>query len=136
MACFVVPGVEAIVTTIVTKELEKKEQKEMELNLEKGANVSELQKERFSAKLKKLNYLLYGGSGLLAFEHLWHGEIEPFFPFLTAARNPLDIPEVLHEMSTVGVGMAVLVTAAWGVMTYVSSKMEKTATVSGMVKED
>ncbi|MCQ2550004.1 MAG: hypothetical protein MJ134_08185 [Lachnospiraceae bacterium] len=128
MACFVVPGVEAIVTTIVTKELEKKEQKEMELNLEKGANVSELQKERFSAKLKKLNYLLYGGSGLLAFEHLWHGEIEPFFPFLTAARNPLDIPEVLHEMSTVGVGMAVLVTAAWGVMTYVSSKMEKTAT--------
>lgn len=128
MACFVVPGVEAIVTTIVTKELEKKEQKEMELNLEKGATVSELQKERFSAKLKKLNYLLYGGSGLLAFEHLWHGEIEPFFPFLTAARNPLDIPEVLHEMSTVGVGMAVLVTAAWGVMTYVSSKMEKTAT--------
>lgn len=128
MACFVVPGVEAIVTTIVTKELEKKEQKEMELNLEKGASVSELQKERFSAKLKKLNYLLYGGSGLLAFEHLWHGEIEPFFPFLTAARNPLDIPEVLHEMSTVGVGMAVLVTAAWGVMTYVSSKMEKTAT--------
>lgn len=126
MACFVVPGVEAIVTTIVTKELEKKEQKEMELNLEKGANISELQKERFSAKLKKLNYLLYGGSGLLAFEHLWHGEIEPFFPFLTAARNPLDIPEVLHEMSTVGVGMAVLVTAAWGVMTYVSSKMEKT----------
>lgn len=128
MACFAVPGVEAIVTTIVTKELEKKEQKEMELNLEKGASVSELQKERFSAKLKKLNYLLYGGSGLLAFEHLWHGEIEPFFPFLTAARNPLDIPEVLHEMSTVGVGMAVLVTAAWGVMTYVSSKMEKTAT--------
>lgn len=128
MACFVVPGVEAIVTTIVTKELEKKEQKEMELNLEKGANVSELQKERFSAKLKKLNYLLYGGSGLLAFEHLWHGEIEPFFPFLTAARNPLDIPEVLHEMSTVGVGMAVLVTAAWGVMTYVSSRMEKIAT--------
>lgn len=126
MACFVVPGVEAIVTTIVTKELEKKEQKEMELNLEKGASVSELQKERFSAKLKKLNYLLYGGSGLLAFEHLWHGEVEPFFPFLTAARNPLDIPEVLHEMSTVGVGMAVLVTAAWGVMTYVSSKMGNT----------
>ena len=69
--------------------------------------------------------MLWGGSGLLAFEHLWHGEIQPFFPFLSAASNPADTVEMLKEMSTVGVAMAVAVTAIWGVMTIVSNAIEK-----------
>ena len=32
---------------------------------------------------------------------------------------------MLHEMSTVGVGMAVLVTVVWGAMMLVISSMEK-----------
>ena len=60
----------------------------------------------------------------MAFEHFWHGEIQPFFPFLTAASNPADTAEMLHEMSTVGVSMAVLVTLVWGIITYVSTKIE------------
>lgn len=61
----------------------------------------------------------------MAFEHLWHGEIVPFFPFLTAASDPSEMQEVLHEMATSGVGMAVLVTAVWGAMVLVSSHLEK-----------
>lgn len=119
MACFIVPATEALVTTVATKIIEKKEGSEAasEIVLEK--------KERFSAKLKRLNHLLWGGSALLAFEHLWHGEVQPFMPFLTAAKTAEGTTEMLHEMSTVGVGMAVLTTAVWGVVTFVSSKIAK-----------
>ena len=66
---------------------------------------------------------------MLAFEHLWHGEISPFFPFLTAASNPQDTAVMLHELATVGVSMTVAVTAIWGVMLLAAkikeSKIEK-----------
>ena len=77
----------------------------------------------FSEKLGWLNKLLWGGSALLAMEHLWHGEISPFPPFLTAAADAQELTVVLHEMATSGVGMAVLVTAVWGVMCVVSDKI-------------
>ena len=49
------------------------------------------------------------------FEHFWHGEVVPYFPFLTAAADPADAQQMLLEMGTVGVGMAVLVTLVWAV---------------------
>ncbi len=125
MACFVVPATEAVVTTIVTKVLEKKEQQAVLSGSEEALKAVEEGKERFSAKLKRLNYMLWGGSGLLAFEHLWHGEIQPFFPFLTKAANAADAAEMLQEMSTVGVSMAVLVTAVWGLMTWAGDKFRE-----------
>ena len=121
MACFIVPGTEAIVTTIATKIIEKKEQSTDNIEV-KYAN-----KELLSHKLKRLNNLLWGGSALLAFEHLWHGEIQPFFPFLTAASTKESAFEMLHEMSTVGVTMAVLVTAVWGITNVVMSANIKKA---------
>lgn len=124
MACFIVPVTEALITTIATKVLEKKEKKQ-EVAVEKGQLSVTNHREHFSGKLKRLNGLLWGGSGLLAFEHLWHGEIQPFFPFLTGAANPTDMAEMLHEMSTVGVSMAVAVTLVWGVITYAEAKIEK-----------
>lgn len=123
MACFLVPGAEAIVTTIATKIIEKHELKNVDASV-----TSEVTKERVSTKLKRLNHLLYGGSAVLAFEHLWHGEIQPFFPFLTAAESAESMAEVLHEMSTVGVGMAVVVTGAWAVLTAVLSAKDKKKT--------
>lgn len=122
MACFIVPAVEAVVATIAVKIIEKKEK-----NISAAVSVS---KEPFSKKLKRLNGLLWGGSVLLAFEHFWHGEIQPFFPFLTAVGNPEDMQAMLHEMATVGVSMAVLVTAVWGVMTLVMGKFSGKADVS------
>ena len=68
--------------------------------------------------------MLWGGSALLAFEHLWHGEVIPTFPFLTAVRNG-ETADMLAEMGTAGVGMAVLVTLIWGGMVVASSVMEK-----------
>ncbi len=103
MACFTVPAGEAVVTTIVKKTMEKK-------GIEKKENDGSIPMTR---KLKWLSNLLWGGSALLAFEHVWHGEVQPFFPFLTAMSNPEDTAEMLHEIATVGVSMAVLVTAIW-----------------------
>lgn len=124
MACFLVPATEAVITTIATKVIEKNEKKMDADAMKNGIKISNLNKEHFSAKLKRLNSFLWGGSALLAFEHLWHGEVQPFFPFLTAASTPADAAQMLHEMSTVGVTMAVLVTCIWGVVTYVSHKIE------------
>ena len=118
MACFLVPTTEAIVTTLFTAAIKKNEQS---IEKAQGAEANP----HFSDKLKWLNKMLWGGSALLAFEHLWHGEIVPFFPFLTAASDPSEMQEVLHEMATSGVGMAVLVTAVWGVMVFVSSHLER-----------
>ncbi len=112
MACFIVPAAEAIVTTVVTKAAEKKESK---------AEV----KTGFASKLKYLNNMLWGGSALLAFEHIWHGEVVPFFPFLTNAIDPVSRAEMLHEMATAGVSMAVIVTAVWAVGAAVASAIEK-----------
>ena len=60
----------------------------------------------------------------MAFEHIWHGEITPSFPFLTAVSNG-ETGEMLAEMGTAGVAMAVLVTGVWVGMVAVTSAMEK-----------
>ena len=121
MACFLVPTAEAIVTTAVQKVIKKKEQKS-------GVNNADVHSEAkipFSHKLKWLNNMLWGGSALLAFEHLWHGEIIPYFPFLTAAANPADAAEMLREMATTGVAMAALVTVVWAGMVVASNAILK-----------
>ena len=134
MACFLVPAAEAVVSTIATKVMQKKEksaakQAETVSVQVDDETVETAERLPFSHKMKWLNHLLWGGSGLLAFKHLWHGEITPWFPFLTAAENPDDLREMFTEMSTVGVTMAVLVTAVWGGMVAISSIMEKKAII-------
>ncbi len=128
MACFLVPAAEAVVTTVAAKVMKSKEvnPETVQVQLD-GVEFVEAEKIPFSRKLGWLNKLLWGGSGLLAFEHVWHGEVAPWFPFLTAASNPADAAKMLHEMSTVGVTMAVLVTAVWAGMLVVSSVIEKKA---------
>ncbi|MBR3267244.1 MAG: hypothetical protein IKI58_00715 [Oscillospiraceae bacterium] len=114
MACFIVPTTEAIVTTVAKKVVQTRETGKTEADLIP-----------FSQKLGWLNKMLWGGSALLAFEHLWHGEIQPFYPFLTAASDPESTAEMLHEMATVGVGMAILVTAVWAGMVFLTGKIAK-----------
>ena len=110
MACFVVPAGEAILTTVAEKILEKNNSPALS---------------QFASKLKVLNGMLWGGSALLAFEHVWHGEVVPWFPFLTAMNDPADTAEMLAEMSTVGVTMAIVVTAVWAVGVGISSVLRK-----------
>lgn len=124
MACFLVPGTEAIVTTIVTAVVKHKEKKHLKEAHIETKDISEKIGTQFSTKLGWLNKMLWGGSALLAFEHVWHGEVIPVFPFLTAIRDG-EAAGMLHEMGTAGVTMAVLVTAAWAGMVAVSSVIEK-----------
>lgn len=124
MACFLVPAAEAVVTTIAAKVIKSKEKEQtVSITTPDGA-VEEVTKTPFSTKLGWLNKLLWGGSALLAFEHVWHGEVVPYFPFLTAVKNG-ETSEMLAEMGSAGVLMAVFVTAAWAGMLAVSSIIEK-----------
>lgn len=113
MACFLVTAAEAAVVTAVEKAEEKKELNTAEQGMTGVAGEAVIP---FSRKLKWLTYLLWGGAVLLAFEHIWHGEVVPFFPFLTAMSDVADRAEMLHEMATVGVAMAVLITLVWAGM--------------------
>ena len=123
MACFLVPGTEAIVTTIVTAVVKHKENNLKKANVE-SKDISEKIGTKFSTKLGWLNKMLWGGSALLAFEHIWHGEVIPVFPFLTAVKEG-EVSGMLSEMGTAGVTMAVLVTAVWIGMVIVSGVIEK-----------
>lgn len=129
MACFVVPMAEAMVATAVSKVLIKKEEQKSMQEIEDGFINGTGSCRIGACQIKKLSNFLWGGSGLLAFEHLWHGEIMPYFPFLTAANNPADLTKMLHEMSTVGVTMAVVVTLFWGVLTFIEMKGTNKKTV-------
>lgn len=113
MACFLVPVGEAIVTTVVQKVVEKREQKS---GGEKTGNTGLT----WSRRLGWLNKMLWGGSILLAFEHVWHGEIVPWPPFLTAMENPADVAPMLHELAVFGTAMAVTITVVWGIMILVA----------------
>ena len=130
MACFLVPVAEAIVVTTASVLLEKKQK-----NATPVASHTEPEENRaqptFARKLRWLANLLWGGAFLLCFEHVWHGEVVPWFPFLTAAADPVDTMEMLHEMATVGVTMAILVTAVWAVMVAVTAKIAKRADTAG-----
>ena len=91
MACFLVPATEAVVTTVVRKVMEKSQDhgETVKIRLDNG-KMEVAEKLPFARKLKWLTNLLWGGSALLAFEHLWHGEVVPWFPFLTAMSDPAE----------------------------------------------
>ncbi len=113
MACFLVPGGEGIVVTLITKIVGKEKAKKL--------------------KLRWLSWMLWGGTVLLAIEHIWHGEVVPWPPFLTAMANPVDTAAMLHEMATIGTSMAVFLTLVWSIMVYVSNKLTSKSLVGEAV---
>ena len=133
MACFLVPVAEAVVTTAATRALAARERAVAEAcpahvarPLEDAAQpAGAAPRIPLSRKLRWLDGMLWGGSALLALEHVWHGEIVPFFPFLSAASDPASLASMLGEMATVGVAMAVVVTAAWAVMCAVAERLAR-----------
>ena len=136
MACFTVTAAEAVVVTAAAYAVKKHEEKKAAKLANVTADALERdQKVPWSRKLRWLSWLLWGGALLLAYEHVWHGEVVPWFPFLTAMNDPEDTAEMLHEMSTVGVGMALLVTGVWAGMVCVSTLIEKNAIASSEVKK-
>jgi hypothetical protein len=109
MACFLVPTAEAIVAAVVTRRAG-------------GRPAPAPGAIPLRTKLTWLTTLLWGGAILLALEHIWHGEVTWRFPFLTAVKEG-ETATLLQELGTVGLGMAVLVTAAWGVMVLVADRV-------------
>ena len=137
MACFLVPTAEAIVTAVITKAADKKDHTDAEVCAEASVEAPEKPaKTPFVRKLRWLTNMLIGGAVLLCFEHLWHGEVVPFPPFLTAASDPADTAEMLGEMSTVGVCMAILITAVWVGMVIVSNVIENRAEVEETAQQE
>jgi hypothetical protein len=130
MACFLVPAAEAAIVTVVANVTKSKEKNKEQFTISNNSasdNVETVEETKisFSTKLMWLARLLWGGAFLLAYEHIWHGEVVPWFPFLTAASNPADASEMLSEMATVGVTMAVLVTLVWAGIVLVTNSMAK-----------
>jgi hypothetical protein len=101
MACVIVPIVEAVAVSLILKKMKRNGMADSG----KGA--------AWVRKLEWLYKALWGGAFLLVIEHVWHGEITFWPPFLTAMENPADLEAMLHEISTVGVCMALLVTGVW-----------------------
>jgi hypothetical protein len=77
-----------------------------------------------------LNLMIWGSVLALLVEHIWHGEVVPWFPFLTAMENPADAAAMFHEMATIGIPMLIVVVAIWAVAVYVSNKWFASAPVA------
>ncbi|MEK7180998.1 MAG: hypothetical protein AAB738_01520 [Patescibacteria group bacterium] len=101
MACFLAPATAAIITTSIRKKISPKYHPEW------------------------LSAMLWGGVAMLAIEHIAHGEVVLYPPFLTAMQNPADIPVMLQEIATIGIAMTVAIVAVWVVMVLVANKAAK-----------
>ncbi len=99
MACFLVPATAAVVTTAARKHIP----------------------ERYRPHW--LNSMLWGGVAMLAVEHISHGEVVPYPPFLSALRNPQDTAVMFKEMLTVGVPMTIAIFVLWGVMVLITERV-------------
>lgn len=114
MACFLVSATVGIGTAVarhIVKHHENKLEAEGKTQLPEkfGSDV------KWSKKLGYLELTLFSGSFVLALEHILHGEVVPFPPFLTAASDPADTAKMLTEMGTVGVSMLAILLVAWAV---------------------
>lgn len=98
MACLLVPATAAIITTASKKKVPSK------------------------YHLEWLNTLLWGGAVMLLVEHIAHGEIVFYPPFLTAMQNPADISVMLQEIAIVGGGMVVAIVAVWAIAVAIANR--------------
>ena len=115
MACFTVSAVAAIGVS-VARHIVKRHEKKNELVVSEPKEVKFGKEIKWSKKLGYLELALFSGAFVLAGEHVLHGEVTPFPPFLTAAgEGPEAVKEMLTEMGTVGVAMLAFTVLAWGI---------------------
>ena len=115
MACFTVSAVAAIGVS-VARHIVKRHEKKNELVVSEPKEAKFGKDIKWSKKLGYLELALFSGAFVLAGEHVLHGEVTPFPPFLTAAgEGPEAVKEMLTEMGTVGVVMLVALVATWAI---------------------
>lgn len=110
MACFTVTTVAAIGVGVARHVVKHNEKKADPTRVD----PIKLDNALFSKKLGILELGLWGGSFILAGEHVFHGEVTYKFPWLTAVAEGETIG-MLQEMATVGVGMLAIIVATWGI---------------------
>lgn len=109
MACFTVTAATAVGVAVARHIVKHNEKKE-------NIVVDPIDPMKTSKKLGILELGLFGGSFILAGEHVLHGEVTFTFPFLTAINEGSDaVKTMLFEMGTVGVAMTVAIVATWGI---------------------
>lgn len=101
MACFVVPLVQAVATSIWRKAA--------------GKAVNDPSSGLFIRNLPALEKMLWGGSVMLIVDHIINGELTWRFPFFTALEIEGGWQVMLREMLTVGVPMSLVLTAVWAI---------------------
>ena len=104
MACFIAPMSLAIVTTIFRKKIPE------------------------NLKIGWLNVMIWGGVIMLAVEHIAHGEVILFPPFLTAMQTPSEIPVMLQEMAIIGGSMTIAIVCIWLTMVFATQKINQKIT--------
>ena len=112
MACFTVTLLAAGGASVARAIISKKEEKNpyiVSSNSKFGSDT------KWSTKLRYLELSLYGGSFILAGEHLLHGEISVYPPFITAFNSFESTQGMLFEMATVGVAMLLTLCFVWGI---------------------
>ena len=101
MACFIAPMATGIVTTVFRKKIPA------------------------ALKIGWLNIMLWSGVAMLAIEHIAHGEVVFYPPFLTAMQNPADIPVMVQELVTVGGTMTIAIVVVWIILVAITSRMPR-----------
>jgi hypothetical protein len=108
MACFIVPMSVAIVLGAIRKKIPA------------------------ALHINWLIALLGGGVVALAVEHIAHGEVVLYPPFLTAMNSAAETAVMLNEMATIGSAMAIVCSLIWvGMIVYASriQNIKSTTTV-------
>ena len=79
-----------------------------------------LLRKKLPAKLHAdwLAIMALGGSAALTVEHVAHGEIVPWPPFLTAMATPAETAVMLEEIAAIGIPMALALVGIWLLMAF------------------
>ena len=112
MACFIVPLVQAVATTVYRKR--------------HAAEIAAPDAPALRHYLPDLVKMLWGGTLMLIVDHVINGELTWRFPFFTALDQVGGGLVMLREMLTVGVPMSLVLTAAWLVWALVKRKLTLT----------
>ncbi|MCR5217412.1 hypothetical protein [Treponema sp.] len=120
MACFTVPLAEGLIISAV---------RHFYLKKSAASDKETVPDSRITFvrdRIPVLQKMLFGGSFLLAIEHVYHGEVVFYPPFLTAMKTFSETKEMLFEMATAGTAMALLTTAVWAAGTAIQALLKKT----------
>ena len=113
MACFIVPLVQAVATSIYCKTAKN--------------SISNPKSALLKRELPALEKMLWGGSVMLIVDHIINGELTWKFPFFTALGVEGGGSVMLREMLTVGFPISIAVTAVWAIYVAVKASASKTA---------